>query len=258
MAKKHKPAPAPQVVAKKQGWTGKIGDALIDVSAKTGNRRLETWIRSYFNPEEMLPELGKKAGVKKTVSNLLLFYFPYYAIVFLTYSVSFFAMGTSQTILGEGVKNPLDPAFAGSMLLVEPLLSTLNMMIVMLFIFAPAKLLGGKADYARQSYAISNLFAGWMAILAAIMVLATVEIVAGSFFSAEQPLEIALSFAASLSFLITLVFGAIVFAHGFYQLYRLIKSVHGFSGLRAALSMVCAAILVVILNVILLSLLGPN
>lgn len=258
MAKKHKAAAPAAIEEKKPGLVGKIGSALIGASAKTGNRRLENWIRAYFEPEETQSALEKKASLKETVANLLIFYFPYYALIYMTYAASFFALGTSQTILGEGVKNPLDPSFAAGIIIIEPLLSTLNMLLVLLFIFAPAKLLGGKAEYSRQSYAISNLFAGWMAILAVIMVLATAEIVAGSFFRAEQPLEIALSFAASISFLITLLFGAIVFAHGFYQLYRLIKSVHGFSGLRAAISMVCAAILVVILNVILLSLLGPN
>lgn len=254
MAKKHKAA-APANEGKKAGKIEIIGNALIGACAKTGSRRLETWARAYFRPEETLPSLDRRAGVKETIFNLLHFYFPYYVIVFAMYSASFYVLG-AQPVIGDGIKHPLDPSFIAGIIIVEPLLNTLNMLVVMLLLFVPARFLGGKAGYARQSYAISNLFAGWMALLTAIMVAATLELAAGSLFRTNSILDMALSFGAGLALLATLLAGLAAFVYGFYQLYRIIKAVHGLDGLRAAGAMICATILVVALNVALMFLLG--
>ena len=251
MGKKHKASPQVASAQKKESWAGKAGSFLIGIAAKTKVNRFEEWMRAFFKPEESAEQLCKRASIKGTAVNLLLLYFPYYVLVFVLYAASTYFMPAyfpAQDASAVKLANPFDSQVAASMLIINPLVSTVNMLAVLLLVFATCKLFGGKAGYAKQSYPFSFLFAGGLSILAVLMVAIMAALAIGSAFQPDSTLGLVLSFVVGAAALVMLACGIATIVYGIYQAYRMLKAVHGISGLRTAGAMLAAAALFVAAN----------
>ncbi len=251
MAKKRKASASAPAVQKKEGMVEKAGSFAMGIAAKTKVKRFEEWMNAFFKPEESAEPLCKKASIRETAVNFLLLYFPYYIMVFVLYAASTYFMPAyfpAQDASAVKLANPFDSQVAASMLIINPLVSTVNMLAVLLLVFATCKLFGGKASYAKQSYSFSFLFAGGLSILAVLMVAIMAALAIGSAFQPDSTLGLVFSFVVGAAALVLLASGIATIVYGIYQAYLMLKAVHGISGLRTAGAMLAAAALFVAAN----------
>lgn len=243
---------AVQTAPRPAGWIEKFESAITAAAAITRSRWLISWTSAFFRPEQAAQEAQKEASIKAVALNLLLFYFGFFLLFFIMFFASSLLSGQSQQ-----ATSPLSAELVLGALIINPIMNTAVMLFTLLLVHASARLLGGKATYAAQSLAISQVFAGWMSILAFFMVIVGVLLLIASQFPAYTQLGAAVSIISGILILLLLLLAFVVFLSGFYKIWLAIRAAHSLSSLRAAAVLLLTAAVVVLLNTLLIQLVGP-
>ena len=168
-------------------------------------------------------------------------------------------MAVSFLVQGAGGQktSPFSPEFALSAVVLEPVLNTVFMLFTLALVYASARLLGGRANYAVQSQAVSQVFMGWMSILALFMVAISLLLLIASPFSPYTTIGTIVSFLTGIPILLLFAASFLVFLYGLYKIYLAIRAVHNLSTIRAAAVVLVTVAFVVLLNILLISIAGP-
>lgn len=242
-----------QEASKPKGWIEKFESAALAVASRTKSKRLSIWVSSFFHPDAAAQSAEKDASVRSTAYNLLLFYF--------AFSLAFFIVAAVSYLLsGKPGQSPdlLNPAMAVQIILLEPLLNTAVMFLTLGLVYLSARLLGGKAGYVKQAYAIALVFAGWMSIIAFLLLSISMLLLAAASFPAYTTAGAVAALITGIPALSILLVSIGVFLYGLLQICRAVSAVHGITMLRAAAALALVVVFIIVLNVALLAVLGPS
>lgn len=246
MAKK-KGSPDLASAARQERLVEKIAKKAVLLSEKAG---MEKWVLPYFDPKAACEKTEKKPSFPSILLNLLYLYFLFSAFLFCTHLAMFYIIAPSLPAKSQQdlrLYNPLDPSFLFITFVVNPAFRTMLALIFLTIVFAAAKLLGGKAGYDFQTYALSNALAGGVVVYSFFLALLTLDMAIAAFFSPGLPFVL-LSLAGSL-----IIAAAIAsFIYWLHQMCKTVEIVHQISFFRALGAMASSMLLFIILKMMIL------
>lgn len=250
MAKKPDKHPATAALPTKPSMVERFEAISMMAAAKLHLPFMQTWLSAYFHPAETCEKERQKASIKNTVTTLLVFYFAFAALFFILAALSYSVAGASQ--LSSGSKTAFNPFdYILQVLVLGPISDTAFMFVALFLLFISSKIMGGRATFSQQSYAISLVFCGGMSIAVVFASFAFAALMLTSLFAGFSLINM---LAMVIGPLFALAFLPLVLAsllYGIYSYYRMIKCVHKLSGIRAAGALACTVALIILLNLLL-------
>jgi hypothetical protein len=251
MAKK-KGSPDLASAARQEGLVEKIAKKAVLLSEKAG---MEKWVLPYFDPKAACEKTEKKPSFPSILLNLLYLYFLYSAFLFCIYLVVFYIIAPSLPAKSQQdlrLYNPLDPSFLFITFVVNPAFSTMLALIFLTIVFAAAKLLGGKAGYDFQTYALSNAVAGGVLVLSFFLALLALDMAIAAFFSPGLPFADLMRILLDAAGLLIIAAAIVSFIYWLHQMCKTVEIVHQISFFRALAAMASSILLSIILNMMIL------
>ncbi len=245
------------------GWMGRIY-RFAEKFEKTANAaaaplpspRIRLWLAGFFHPEETYEKVEKDASLAKIVVNLLIFYFAY-SLIFFLFMLALTSSLPADDLLSMGLKkNPDLAQIAIGSLVAGPFVSAFFALAAFAVVFVPARVLGGKGTYVKQSHSMALVLCGSNTLLLALVCIAFAIFLPSFILRDSAFVGTIVSLLTLLANVPVLLLCLAIFLYTAYAYYLVVRKAHGLSAVRSAISIVIAAAIVVLADALVTSIMG--